>query len=82
MSHVVDERIGELLLGAAQRGSCYVPSGDDAERIRRALSRRVADGAVLSPGRGLFVDAEAWDSLKSVQRALWVARGLQTLHPD
>lgn len=82
MSHVVDERIGELLLGAAQRGSCYVPSGDDAERIRRALSRRVADGAVLSPGRGLFVDAEAWDSLKPAQRALWVARGLQTLHPD
>ena len=82
MSHVVDERIGELLLGAAQRGSCYVPSGDDAERIRRALSRRVADGAALSPGRGLFVDAEAWDSLKPAQRALWVARGLQTLHPD
>lgn len=82
MSHIVEERLCGLLLDAAQLGTCYVPSGDDAERTRRALSRRVASGAVLSPARGLFVDAETWASLRPAQRALWIARGLQALHPD
>ena len=82
MSRVVDERVAELLLRAGDEGTCYVPGGEDAGNIRRALSRRVATGKVVSPTRGMFVDAALWGQLKPAQRALWIARGLQLLHPD
>ena len=82
MSRVVDERVAELLLRAGDEGTCYVPGGEDAGNIRRALSRRVATGKVVSPARGMFVDAALWGQLKPAQRALWIARGLQLLHPD
>ena len=82
MSHELDERIDELLSHAAEQGGCYVPRGEDAERVRRALARRVAKGSVVSPVRGLFVDAEVWERTKPAQRSLCVARGLQRLHPD
>ena len=81
MSHAVDERVAELLAGSAERGSCYVPSGDDVGRIRRALSRRVAAGAVSSPARGLFADAATWSGLSSSERALWLAGGCRPFIP-
>ena len=82
MSRVVEQRIADLLHRAAEERSCYVALGDDAARVRRALSRRAACGSVVSPGRGLFVDARTWEALKPGERSLWVARGLQALHPD
>lgn len=82
MSRENDRRIEELLTGAAEAGSCYVVSADDPDGIRRALSRRVAAGQVVSPARGLFADAQTWDGLKTGEKTLCLARGLQELHPD
>ena len=82
MSHVVDAKIAGLLSRAASAQSCFVPLEDDAGSVRRALSRRVAAGEVVSPARGLFVDAEVWSALKPEQRSLWIARGMQALHPN
>lgn len=82
MSHAVDTKIAGLLDRAATAQSCFVPFKDDAGCVRRALSRRVVTGEVVSPARGLFVDAEVWSALKPEQRALWIARGMQALHPN
>ena len=82
MSHAVDERVRGMLAEAMERGGCCVPHGEDAERVRRALARRVANGTVVSPARGLFVDVEVWGRASKPQRALIVARGLQEQHPD
>ena len=82
MSRVVDERVAAVLGGAAEVGSCYVPRGADVANLRRALCRRLATGTVCSPARGLFADAETWGRLDPASRSLWIARGLQTLHPS
>ena len=82
MSRRVEERIEDLLAQAEDRGSCYVPRGEDASQIRRALLRRVAAGAVASPAPGLFVAAQTWEGLKQDERTLLLVRGLQEIHPD
>lgn len=82
MSREVDKRIDELLRDAEARSSCYVPGGEDEGRVRRALSRRVANGTVTSPWRGLFVRTETWDGLKPAERTRLLAHGLQERHPD
>ena len=82
MSRAVEAMIAEQFRRAAEERSCYVPLGDDAARVRRALSRRVAGGSVVSPARGLFADAGEWDDLRPGERSLWIARGLEALHPD
>ena len=82
MSRRVEERIEDLLGQAEDRGSCYVPRGEGASRIRRALLRRVAAGTVTSPAPGLFVAAETWEGLKQDKRSLLLVRGLQEIHPD
>ena len=82
MSHTVDREIAELLAAAEEAGSCLVVAGEHPDRVRRALSRRVASGSVISPERALFVRADLWSELKQDQRTLFVARGLQTLHPE
>ena len=82
MSHDVDQQLAELFAAAESRGSCLVVAGAYPDHLRRALSRRVASGGVASPARGLFVRADLWDELKRDQRTLFVARGLQALHPD
>ena len=82
MSRRVEERIGDLLARAEERGSCYVPRGEDAGQTRRALLRRVAAGTVVSPAPGLFVAAQTWEGLKRDKRSLLVVRGLQEMHPD
>ncbi|MBM6775309.1 type IV toxin-antitoxin system AbiEi family antitoxin domain-containing protein [Olsenella profusa] len=84
MSRVVDVRIAGLLERSEEAGTCLVltePAEPDAEALRRALSRRVANGAVVSPARGLFADADTWSGLGPSERALWLARGLQARHP-
>lgn len=81
MSRAVDEKIAELLARAEGEGSCYVPCGEDAARIRRALQRRVAAGTVVTPAPGLYVLARTWEGLKRDARTLLMVRGLQRAHP-
>lgn len=82
MSKENDRRIEEMLARSQEEGSCYVAMGDVPGSIRRALSRRVASGDLVSPARGLFADAAAWDCLKTDEKTMHLARGLQALHPD
>ena len=82
MSHAVDFELEGLFAASERLGSCLVPVGDDASRIRRALARRVAKGEVVSPARGLYARAEHWRTLKRDQRTLYLARGLQQRHPS
>ncbi|WP_455137779.1 hypothetical protein [Thermophilibacter sp.] len=82
MSAIVDEKVAGLLAQAAERGCCYAPAGEDAERVRRALLRRVEAGTVVSPARGPFVSACVWAGLKDDARTLLVARSLQERHPN
>lgn len=82
MSHSVDSEVGGLLAAAEELGSCLVVSDEIPERLLRGLERRVGSGEVASPARGLFVRADLWDELKRDQQTLFVARGLQALHPD
>lgn len=82
MSHGVDSEVGGLLAAAEELGSCLVVSDEIPERLLRALERRVGSGEVTSPARGLFVRADLWDELKRDQQTLFVARGLQALHPE
>lgn len=81
MSRVVEREISELLDASEEAGSCLVVAGREADRVRRALARRVASGRVVSPARGLFVRAELWEGLGCDERTLFLARGLQALHP-
>lgn len=82
MSQVVELELQELFEEAESRESCLVLGESGAERLRRALCRRVAAGSVVSPARGLFATAERWDGLKKDGRAIRIARGLQELHSD
>lgn len=82
MSKAVDTKIADLLARAEEGNACYAPKGHDADSVRRSLSRRVASGEVVSPARGLFVDAEVWEGLSETQRSLWIARALQDIHPE
>lgn len=82
MSHSVDREVGSLLAAAESLGSCLAVSGEIPERLCRALERRVRSGEVSSPARGLFARADLWSELKQDQRTLFVARGLQALHPE
>lgn len=81
MSRVVEEQVLDQLRRAADQGVCCVGTEKD-ERLRRALLRRVSNGDVVSPARGLFVDKSVWERAKPADRALMVARGLQAMHPD
>ena len=58
--------------------SCVVGAGD-AERKR--LRRRMAAGKVVSPYRGVFVDATFWNSLTPPLRMACLAEGLTRSHP-
>lgn len=82
MSRVVTSRVASLLARAERRGRCLVVGGDEAPGVLRALERRVRSGKVVSPARGLYVDAELWGSLNQDERTLYVARGLQDRHPS
>lgn len=84
MSKAVAGEIAALLGEAYEQGRCLVPSetpGVD-DRLRRALSRHVAAGDVVSPMRGLYADARDWAQLSPSDQVLFRARGMQELHPE
>lgn len=82
MGRDIGGEIAELLAEAEEGGRCLVLRGRGSVRIYRALERRVAAGTVVSPARGLYVSAGRWEGLKTDQRTLFLARGLQEQHPD
>ena len=49
---------------------------------RMAMLRRRAEGSIISPYPGLYIDTEYWSSLNPTQQTLHIARALATLHPD
>lgn len=82
MSRGVESEVAELLAEAEEGGRCLVLRGRASARVYRALERRVAAGTVVSPARGLYVSAGRWEGLKTDQRTMFLARGLQEKHPD
>lgn len=82
MSRGVEGEVAELLAEAEEGGRCLVLRGRGSARVYRALERRVAAGTVVSPARGLYVSAGRWEGLKTDQRTMFLARGLQEKHPD
>lgn len=82
MGRDIGGEIAELLAEAEEGGRCLVLRGRGSARVYRALERRVAAGTVVSPARGLYVSAGRWEGLKTDQRTLFLARGLQEQHPD
>ena len=79
VSKMVDEELSALLDGAQRAGSCLVPG---SERVRVALRRRLGEGGIVCPQRGMYARASWWEGLRPDARALAVMRALQTLHPD
>lgn len=82
MSHRVDDELRELLARAEEQGSCLMVRGEEARRIQRSLERRIRNGEVISPARGLYVRASLWEEMKRDERTLFIARGLQAQHPE
>lgn len=74
----VDQRVCACLAHAEREGTCLVPR----ERwLREALARRVRAGLVVRPMRGMYALASTWQRLRPDERHLWMARGLQVMHP-
>lgn len=71
--------IAEKLLQAQQRRSCLFASN---EAESKALRRRTAAGELISPHRGMFIDAQYWNTLNGSEKALHIARGLSGRHPS
>lgn len=82
MGRDIGGEIAELLAEAEEGGRCLVLRGRGSARVYRVLERRVAAGTVDSPARGLYVSAGRWEGLKTDQRTLFLARGLQEQHPE
>ena len=79
MSKKVENELSVLLDGAQARGACLVPR---TKRVRAALRRRMGEGGIVSPRRGLYARESWWEALKPNGRALAIMRGLQQLHPS
>ena len=54
MSKMVDKELSALLDGAQRAGSCLVPG---SERVRVALRRRLGEGGIVCPQRGMYARA-------------------------
>ena len=79
MSKKVENELLVLLDEAQAKGACLVPG---TKRVRAALRRRMGEGGIVSPRRGLYARESWWEALKPDGRALAIMRGLQQLHPS
>lgn len=82
MSHAVNDELARAFARAEGEGSCLAPLGEGADRVRRALARRVGKGEVVSPSKGLYARAELWDGLRPDERTRCLVRGLHRQHPS
>lgn len=72
-------RIERLLDESEHERRCAVGLTD---ADRRALTRRVAAGELLSPYRNLYARRAYWVAMTVMQRTVHVARSLAMLHPE
>lgn len=79
MHRFVTERIDSLLTEAEARQSCLAPLN---RADKSALQKYLRSDLVRSPHRSLYARTDTWSSLSPNDRALWMARGLHTLHPE
>lgn len=84
MSRIVDSKVGLLLDAAESEHSCLALPRPVDRALRRALDRRVENGRLVSPARGIYARPEYWDALEGNRsgQALHIMRGLQAIHPE
>ena len=71
--------ITDKLAQAQQQRSCAF-AANDAEG--KALRRRTRGGELVSPHRGLFIDAQYWKTLNGVDKMKHIVRCLSQRHPS
>ena len=71
--------IAALYAQARTQRRCIIPPNASA---RRTLSRRVLQGVLVRPFRGLYAERSYWQSLNPNEQALHIIRALALMHPD
>ena len=79
MSKRVEHHLDLLFSQAEDDMRLLVPEN---ETVRRALTRRIADGEVVRVARGIYARKEHWSSLPVSQQSRYQIRTLQQIHPD
>ena len=79
MRKSVDKRIENLLREAESRHACCAPI---TRADKEALQKRKVPSIAISPRQKLFVRPETWNALSAIERSLWLARGMGSLHPE
>ena len=76
----VEQRLRALLANAWERRAAVCVADST---MRRAFDRRVQLGTVVSPARGVYIDAEVWAALETRPdwRHMAVVRALSLAHP-
>ena len=69
----------QLFAYARYERLCIMPRTD---AVRRALTRRIAEGTVLRVYRGLYAEASYWKVLDPLERTRHIVRSLSIAHPD
>lgn len=78
LNKVVAQELALNLDDAEHHALCLVAVSPAESAL---LRRRVSNGELVSPRRGMFARASTWESLNPGERALRVARALAVSHP-
>lgn len=79
MSKKGDREVDVFLREAERRWACLESYPG---HLHRLLERRVQNGELVSPLPRLYARADLWSSLSPTMRTIFIAHGLQELHPD
>lgn len=79
MSKMGDREVDIFLREAERRWACLE---SHPGHLHRLLERRVQNGELVSPLPRLYARADLWHSLNPTMRTIFIAHGLQELHPD
>lgn len=79
MSQAKQIEIDALLNAAEARGTCLIPPN---RAIKACLRRRLNNGGILKPYRGIFIRQKFWDNLNSTAQSVFAMRALSTRHPS
>lgn len=71
--------VTSILAEAAAQQRCAVATNN---AVRCALRRRRRSGEIISPHRGLYIEASCWNALNECQQIMYVTRALTLQHPE
>lgn len=74
----VDDAIDQQFKKAEAQHMCLAPT---SKQILRALMRRLEEGSVLRPHKGLYARTQYWEKIDKHERMRHIIRAISTKHP-